>query len=163
MWFIPIILLAAGGVYWWHTRAAAAGQQVAAQVPVAPPPPPLPPPAPGMPSSSSSQLAAQAAQAASSTPGGPVAPSNGPFDLSHAGIHLAWQNDHAFISAYQGALHYLAWKFSQPSWDPVVVSGQLDAGTTAAVKAFQTAKKLTPVDGEVGTNTAHAMAAAMVG
>ncbi len=88
-------------------------------------------------------------------------PSAGPFDLSAATTSGAWQTNSAFIKAYQGALTFLAYKFSTPAWDPQGVDGVCGADTMKAVMAFQGAKGLSPVDGEVGPATATAMASAL--
>ena len=95
------------------------------------------------------------------TPPSTPAPSAGPFDSSAALTSDAWQTNSAFITAYQGALTYLAWKYAQTAWAPAAVTGSFDTSTQNAVMAFQTANGLSPVDGKVGQETATAIATAL--
>jgi peptidoglycan hydrolase-like protein with peptidoglycan-binding domain len=144
------------------SQGAPPAQPVAPSAPVAPQQPlvPQPPsggggftiPPPGV-------LPTPASPPAPTPPSG--GPSPGPFDLSAALTAGAWQSNPVFIAAYQGALTYLAWKYAQPTWAPPAVNGVFDASTKAAVMAFQTAKGLSPIDGEVGKDTATAMATAL--
>ncbi len=118
-------------------------------VPAAPAPAPSQMPPPGV-VPSAGPAPAPGAPAASPIPAG--------YDMAAAAaVSGAWQNDSTFIQVYQQVLTFLSQQQSQPSWAPAAISGAFDASTQAAVKAFQTANGLSPVDGEVGPATATAM------
>jgi peptidoglycan hydrolase-like protein with peptidoglycan-binding domain len=97
----------------------------------------------------------------------PVVPTPGPT-MPPAGVTTppqvspypgpgAYQSNAAYITRYQTALTFLAAARKQGSWDPKGVDGKYGPNTSAAVKAFQTAHHLTPVDGECGAATAAAI------
>lgn len=131
-----------------------------------------PQPAPNL-----AQQAVQAAQnALSGQPsgppggGGPVPPGPGPgpapqglppgvpqppFNLTYPGTG-AYKSNPTYITAYQGALTYLAWKLSKPTFDPGGVDGRYGTNTKNAVAAFQKWAGLS-VDGNAGKDTAAAL------
>jgi len=82
-----------------------------------------------------------------------------PFDLTYPGAD-AWQSNPTYVRAYQGALTYLAWKTSNPSWDPGGIDGTYGPDTAAAVSAFEGSHGLA-VDGEAGQAVATALLAAI--
>ena len=82
----------------------------------------------------------------------PVSPYPGPG---------AYQKNAAYITRYQNALTFLAHASSAPALDPQGVDGKYGPHTAAAVKAFQAAHGLTPVDGFAGAATAAALDAAV--
>ena len=67
----------------------------------------------------------------------------------------------AYIARYQNALTWLAHTAGQPTWDPKGVDGKFGPNTQNAVKAFQHAHGLSPVDGFAGAATAAALDAAL--
>ncbi|MDE3097018.1 MAG: peptidoglycan-binding protein [Chloroflexota bacterium] len=81
----------------------------------------------------------------------PVGPSPGPG---------TWQTNAPFISRYQAALTWLSQQ-GAPSFNPQGIDGKFGPNTSNAVKAFQQAHGLSPVDGEVGPATAAALDTAM--
>lgn len=92
---------------------------------------------------------------ASAAPSGPpslVSPYPGPG---------AYSNNPAYITRYQNALTWLAHTALQPAWDPKGVDGKYGPNTIAAVKAFQAAHGLSPVDGMAGAATAAAIDASL--
>lgn len=153
---LAVVVLGGGaGIYLLAHHGAAASASPSGPTPD--PTQPITPPVP-QPSSQGGQPPQPVSPAQPVVAAGPP---SGPFDLSHATTHLAWQNDSTFIAAYQGALKFLAWKQNQPSWDPGIVGGKFNPATKSAVTAFQVAHGITPTDGEVGTTTAHGIVAAM--
>jgi peptidoglycan hydrolase-like protein with peptidoglycan-binding domain len=69
----------------------------------------------------------------------------------------AYQSNAAYIARYQNALTFLSKARGAPTWDPKGVDGKYGPNTAAAVKAFQAAHHLTPVDGFCGAATAAAL------
>lgn len=136
----------------WHpgsagpqTYMATEAYRVCTAPPVAPPTPApaTPPPVAPMPVPS---------PAAPMAKPGPVGPEPG------AG---AWQTNSAFIKRYQAALTWIAQAFNVPAFDPKGIDGKFGPNTSMAVKAFQVAHGLSPVDGEVGSVTSSALDTAM--
>src|SRR5262249_31751891 len=73
----------------------------------------------------------------------------------------AWKTDVAYIARYQNALTWLAQSLGHPDWDPGGVDGKYGVHTANAVKAFQYAQGLRPVDWQAGPDTAAALDAAL--
>jgi hypothetical protein len=91
-------------------------------------------------------------------PAGVSSPIPAGYDfVAAASVSGAWQNDHTYVKAYQSALTFLAQQMGQPSWNPNGVDGNYGPNTAAAVKAFQSAHGISPVDGEAGKVTATAI------
>jgi murein L,D-transpeptidase YcbB/YkuD len=80
----------------------------------------------------------------------------GSFDLTPCAVHGAYKSNPACIAAYQSALSYLSSTLNKPLWS-VPTSGQFDAATMAAVKAFQSDTPPLKVDGKVGKSTTAAI------
>lgn len=159
IWPILLALGVGAGAWWWTSHKSAApapgpapgpspapGPTPPTGMPVGPGPIPAPVPAPG------------GVPLAVVTPAAP-APAVGHFDLTYPGTG-AWQNNHAYIANYQGALKLLSATYNQPSWDPGKVDGTYGPATKSAVMAFQKFAHL-PVDGEAGKTTADAMQQAL--
>ena len=100
-------------------------------------------------------------------PGQPAPPPNPPIPLPpppqvqpYPGTG-AWQTNAPYITRYQSALTWLAYRGLGP-FDPQGVDGKFGPNTSAAVKSFQQAHGLSPVDGEAGAATAAAIDAVVV-
>lgn len=73
----------------------------------------------------------------------------------------AYASNADYITRYQEALTWLAQQTGNPALNPGGIDGKYGPNTAAAVKAFQAAHGLSPVDGQAGAATASALDAAV--